>query len=138
MPRDCAGSLQLIYQHQTNQKLLEKEDNIGSLFNGEGFFRDEVGSSDSDSELKRQNENLQIQTGSISLEVLSLYLLLILYGLVGACAYILRTISQQLKERTSTNSSKIRLQLRMFLGALAGFSIAWFAKPTAPSPAVIS
>ena len=55
MPRDCAGSLQLIYQHQANQKLLEKEDIIGSLFNGEGFFRDEVGSSDSDYELKRKN-----------------------------------------------------------------------------------
>ena len=71
---------------------------------------------------------LQIQAGAISLEVMSLYLLPILYGLVGACAYILRTLSEQIKDRTFKFTSKVRLQLRMVLGALAGLSIAWFAQ----------
>lgn len=109
---------QLEKRHQANLIILNKANIIGPFFLDQGtkyFITSE--------------ESLHIQTGSISIEVMSLYLLPILYGLVGACAYILRTISQQINEYTFTSASKIRLQLRMVLGALAGLSIAWFAKP---------
>jgi hypothetical protein len=80
---------------------------------------------------------LQISAGYI--EFLSNYLLPILYGIVGACAFILRELSRRITDKTMTRAWHIRLRIRWLLGALAGFSVAWFSKsegtplPTLPS-----
>ena len=107
-------------QLDANLELLRRVDVVGKL------FVDPMDPMDPYGVKYDEGATMQLQTAPISLQIMSLYLLPILYGLVGACAYILRTISREIKARTFTSALKIRLQLRMVLGALAGFSIAWF------------
>lgn len=66
---------------------------------------------------------------TVTVTVLSTYILPILYGLVGACAYILRALSEYIEKNTFSNSISVRLRLRLLLGILAGLSIAWFFNP---------
>lgn len=62
----------------------------------------------------------------IILDFLSKYLLPLLYGLLGACVYVLRTLSEEIRNLLYTVDSNIRFQLRIYLGALAGLAIGWF------------
>lgn len=73
-------------------------------------------------------ENIQIRLRLVHtiLESLSKYLLPLLYGLLGACVYVLRTLSLEIKNLVYTVESDIRFQLRIYLGALAGLAIGWF------------
>lgn len=57
------------------------------------------------------------------LRALSLYVLPLLYGLLGANAYILRAISRQIDEHTFTLLSFYKFRLRLALGALLGASV---------------
>jgi hypothetical protein len=109
---------QISREIEVNLELLRKVDLVGRILNEEQLGDAPVSTSD--------QSLFSITTGNISLQILSLYLLPILYGLVGACAYILRTISREIRMRTFTAALKINLQLRLVLGALAGFSVAWF------------
>jgi len=120
--RESPKYIDLLHQWNANLLLLTKIDLLSKA------FKDSIDKAATKRKLyfDEFERAVQIQTGTVTLNIMSLYILPILYGLVGACAYILRTISQQIKTRTFTRASKIRLQLRMVLGALAGFSIAWF------------
>jgi hypothetical protein len=53
-----------------------------------------------------------------------------LYGAVGALAYVLRTLSQQAKERVYRTENELVWDLRISLGILAGLAIGWFLKPS--------
>lgn len=68
----------------------------------------------------------RLQIAQIILESLSKYLLPLLYGLLGACVYVLRSLSIEIKNLVYTVESDIRFQLRIYLGALAGLAIGWF------------
>jgi hypothetical protein len=46
-----------------------------------------------------------------------------LFGAIGACTYVLRTISQQILDVTFASTSPIRHSVRVFVGALAGFAV---------------
>ena len=75
-----------------------------------------------------------LQAGSITLEALSVFLLPLLYGLLGACAYVLRSLTVEIRTYTYRNQSDIRFRLRLYLGALSGFAVAWFVNSkTAPT-----
>lgn len=71
-------------------------------------------------------DETRLQIARTILESLSKYLLPLLYGLLGACVYVLRTLSQEIKNLVYTVESDIRFQLRIYLGALAGLAIGWF------------
>lgn len=58
-------------------------------------------------------------------------LLPVTLGLLGACAYVIRTISDQIRGYRFTSVSGIRHTLRIFLGALVGTVIAYFNPVTA-------
>ncbi|MBR0700018.1 hypothetical protein JQ599_08900 [Bradyrhizobium diazoefficiens] len=68
----------------------------------------------------------QIQTAQIVLTALLKYVLPILYGALGASAYIVRMIADEVRSYTFSRDSIVRYELRYYLGAVAGFSIAWF------------
>jgi hypothetical protein len=68
----------------------------------------------------------ELQTSQITLTALLKYILPILYGALGASAYIVRSLANELKTSTYSLSSTIGYQLRFYLGAVAGLSIAWF------------
>jgi urease accessory protein UreF len=75
----------------------------------------------------------EMQTAQITLTALLKYILPILYGALGASAYIVRILANEIRDATYSIGSNVRYQLRFYLGAVAGFSIAWLtseAKPT--------
>ncbi len=88
-----------------------------------------VGASDDEEE----NSYNRVLLGQITLEVLNVFLLPLLYGWLGACAYVLRSLSRAIRAYEYSPAVDIRLKLRMYLGALAGFSVAWFIN-TATTP----
>jgi len=84
-----------------------------------------------DTEVAKNRTRLQI--AQIILESLSKYLLPLLYGLLGACVFVLRSLSLEIKNLIYTVESDIRFRLRIYLGALAGLAIGWFiTDQTAP------
>ncbi len=62
-------------------------------------------------------------------ETIQMYFLPLLYGLLGACMFVLRSLSREIKELTYTAESDINYRLRITTGALAGLSIGWFLTP---------
>lgn len=57
------------------------------------------------------------------------YLLPLLYGLLGAFIFVLRTLLKEVKSLTYSFDSEIRYRLRLTLGALGGMIVGWFLKP---------
>ncbi len=64
-----------------------------------------------------------------ALEVLQSYILPLLYGLLGAAIYVLRSLTREIEQVTYTSSSDIEYGLRLALGALGGLGIGWFLTP---------
>jgi len=75
----------------------------------------------------------QLQVAQIILTALFKYFLPLLYGALGASAYIVRSLTTEIRDSTYTLNSDIRYQLRFYLGAVAGLSIAWFTSEPRPS-----
>ena len=65
----------------------------------------------------------------VVLDVLQRYPLALLYGLLGACAYILRTLTSEIRARIYGESSNISFGIRLPLGMVGGMVIAWFVAP---------
>lgn len=63
------------------------------------------------------------------LSALSIFVLPLLYGYLGAAAFVLRSLFKEIKDLTFSSDSTIRFRLRIALGALAGVAIGWFFKP---------
>lgn len=57
------------------------------------------------------------------LSILKSYLLPALLGLLGSCTYVVRLISEQIRDMTFTSTSPIRHMLRVLIGSLAGVVI---------------
>jgi hypothetical protein len=47
----------------------------------------------------------------------------LLFGAIGACAYVLRLISDQIRETSFSSTSPVRHSVRVLLGMLAGFAV---------------
>jgi hypothetical protein len=63
------------------------------------------------------------------LQVLQSYVLPLLYGLLGAVAYVLRGLIKNIRTATYTSQAAINYGVRIFLGALAGPVIGYFITP---------
>ena len=63
------------------------------------------------------------------LAVLQGYLLPLLYGWIGATAYVVRSLGREARERLYRRENDTAYTLRIFLGSLAGLAIGWFLKP---------
>ncbi|MFT4926041.1 MAG: hypothetical protein ACI8WB_002139 [Phenylobacterium sp.] len=72
------------------------------------------------------------------LEAFQNYILPLLYGLLGALIYVLRSLLKEIKLLTYTFDSEIRFRLRITLGALGGMVVGWFAKQPQGAEAVAS
>lgn len=70
-----------------------------------------------------------LQKLTLELEAIQGYILPLLYGLLGACVYILRSLAGRIKTHTYTEIANINLKIRLFLGMLGGMVIAWFVTP---------
>jgi len=74
-------------------------------------------------------DQITFTTAQFTTEVISLYFLPLLYGLLGACVYVMRSLSEEIRNSYYTEESNVRYRSRLYLGALAGFAIAWFVTP---------
>src|SRR5438874_9145130 len=63
------------------------------------------------------------------LRVFQVDLLPLLYGWVGACAYVLRQLIIETRERTYQSEARPAYDLRIFLGVLSGLAVGWFLRP---------
>jgi hypothetical protein len=71
-----------------------------------------------------------IAKGSQVNDCMQQLLLPLLYGWLGAMAYILRTVSQQARDRLFRSENQVVWDLRGWLGAVSGLAIGWFCKPS--------
>jgi hypothetical protein len=69
---------------------------------------------------------------------LSGYLLPMLYGLLGACAFVLRKLSDEIDKLTYANDARVRYSLRLNIGLLAGLAVGWFIKPGSGDATLVS
>ena len=72
------------------------------------------------------------------LQILQTYLLPLLYGWVGAMAFVLRSLIVTVKNRSFRVEVNVEYRLRVYLGLLAGLVIGWFlsSKGTGGQPAM--
>jgi hypothetical protein len=79
------------------------------------------------------NDQLKVELSLLNskstLDILSQYVLPLLYGLLGSLAYILRTLSREIHNVTFTRGSEIRYSLRWPLGMLGGVTVGLFFDP---------
>ncbi len=77
-------------------------------------------------------ENIaRYQAVLVVLESFQRYLLPLLYGLLGCCVYILRTLSNEIRLKVYSEASNIEFRIRLYLGMLGGIVVAWFITPEA-------
>ncbi|MCP4695880.1 MAG: hypothetical protein GY862_03370 [Gammaproteobacteria bacterium] len=79
-----------------------------------------------------------LQEAQFVLQIIQLYLLPLLYGLLGAFAYVLRTLTVEIRTLTYGVHCNIGYRLRIQLGALAGLAIGWFTNAGGPPSAFTS
>ena len=112
------------YEHQkqrlANQNLTNNDDNQEKL---------------SELDLKRKLHEVRVVyfenllAADFVLNSFQGYILPLLYGLLGAFIYVLRSLMGEIKALTYSYDSEIRYRLRLTLGALGGMIIGWFLKP---------
>lgn len=68
-------------------------------------------------------------SADFALNALQGYVLPLLYGLLGAFIFVLRTLLKEIKSLTYSFDSEIRYRLRLTLGSLGGMIVGWFLKP---------
>lgn len=80
--------------------------------------------------LQRAKEDAAlVQTTRIVLEIHQRYILPLLYGLLGTCVFVLRTLTSDIRARIYSETSNIGFRIRLYLGTLSGMVIAWFVTP---------
>ena len=72
--------------------------------------------------------------------IISSSLLPLILGVMGACAYVTRLVSEQIKETTFSSTSPIRHLVRIALGALVGVIIGfgWIGSGISASPLALA
>ena len=60
------------------------------------------------------------------LNILQTYVLPLLYGWVGAMAYVMRSLIASVQNRTFRREHEVEYNLRTYLGLLSGLAIGWF------------
>ena len=88
-------------------------------------------------EYEQLDSDRVVALASRVLEVLQQYVLPLLYGWLGAMAYVLRTLGQQSRARLFSVENQTDFNLRVWLGVVAGLAIGWFFRSDkAAGPAV--
>ncbi|MCA9655854.1 MAG: hypothetical protein H6712_12520 [Myxococcales bacterium] len=88
-------------------------------------------------ETDTEKYELMVTAGMI-LSLLQAYVLPLLYGLLGASLYVLRTLQHQVRRRTYSPASNADFRIHMSLGALAGIAIGWLLSPGDEASASLS
>lgn len=84
---------------------------------------------DNPAEKKIYLNSILLQSSNLLLDALQRYLLPLLYGLLGTCVYVLRTLAAEITARTYSEASNVGFRIRLYLGTLGGMVFAWFVIP---------
>lgn len=79
--------------------------------------------------LPSEQLEVSLATLEIVLEFLATYVLPALYGLLGACAFVLRQLSADIGQLRFAHDLRVRYTLRLNIGLLAGLAVGWFISP---------
>ncbi len=96
------------------------------IFGVEDMYTEDA---DDDPTAALQDNITRPQRTTVFLELLQKYILPLIYGLLGACVFILRDLSAKLKAYTFTKTSRINFHIRQYLGMLGGLAVGWFVTP---------
>jgi len=92
---------------------------LTSPFDSEGFDK-----------LPPEAQNrIEVTSAEFVLQALAAYVLPLLYGLLGAFAYVLRDIAREVRDVTFSAESTIRYGLRLSLGLLSGIAVGLLLTP---------
>ena len=75
---------------------------------------------------QRSGRDYSLAKATSFLTIQSAYVLPALYGLLGTVAFILRSVSQGIRDAVLTETAAITYLVRIPLGMLAGLSVGWF------------
>lgn len=84
------------------------------------FFFKKTASRPADTLSKDELNQYQRALAEMTIRSINIYLIPMVCGLLGVCSYILRTLSEEIKNYTFTRESLIRFRLRIPLGCLVG------------------
>jgi hypothetical protein len=84
---------------------------------------------DNPAERKIYDNSILLQSTYLLLDALQRYILPLLYGLLGTCVYVLRTLTAEITARTYSEASNVSFRIRLYLGTLGGMVFAWFIVP---------
>ena len=77
----------------------------------------------------RVAQSLRLAALSLTLDFLAKYVLPALYGLLGACAFVLRQLSDEIGRLRFAYDRQVQYTLRLNIGMLGGLAIGWFINP---------
>jgi hypothetical protein len=78
----------------------------------------------------KNRQYTEITEAKNRMDLLQQFILPLLYGWIGALAYILKSLSEQIRLWTYRKENSVLCDLRMLLGMVAGLAIGWFFKPS--------
>jgi hypothetical protein len=75
------------------------------------------------------DQSLRLATLALVLNFLGAYVLPALYGLLGACAFVLRQLSDEIGKLRFAHDRQVQYTLRLNIGLLGGLAVGWFVNP---------
>lgn len=76
--------------------------------------------------------------GEFACQSIELYLLPLLYGWLGACLYVLRSLAHDINAKSFTPEQGLEYSLRVCMGTLAGLVVVWFLPVAQSDPNIKS
>ncbi|ADZ91876.1 hypothetical protein [Marinomonas mediterranea] len=117
---------------QANYQLLKKWNHVWMLGNTLELQLNDIAATLGD-DVASNRSSIEFSAHLISaqsfLQMLQNYVLPLIYGLLGAFIFVLRSLLQQVRSLTYSASREIGYRLRLTLGCLAGMITGWFLKP---------
>ena len=98
----------------------DKENCYARINLGNAVYKEQAMGNVHDFYLTRREIPMRLDQADTRLSVLKSYILPALLGLLGSCTYVVRLISEQIRDVTFTSTSPIRHILRVLIGSLAG------------------
>jgi hypothetical protein len=80
-----------------------------------------------------QNQRATVRAVALQvIDVMQKWVLPLLYGMLGAMVFVVRTLSMQARDRLFRKEALVILSLRIYLGMISGLAIGWFWTASPP------